>query len=39
MLSPSRDVLGLERINAVLERLDNPQHRLPYKSGFTGCLP
>lgn len=29
MLSPGRDVLGLERISAVLERLDNPHHRLP----------
>lgn len=29
MLSPGRDVLGLERILAVLNRLGNPQERLP----------
>lgn len=29
MLSPGRDVLGLDRITALLERLGNPQHRLP----------
>lgn len=29
MLSPGRDVLGLERITALLERLGNPHHRLP----------
>lgn len=29
MLSPGRDVLGLERISEVLDRLDNPQHSLP----------
>jgi dihydrofolate synthase/folylpolyglutamate synthase len=29
MLSPGRDVLGLERIAALLDRLGNPQHRLP----------
>ncbi|MEH6789512.1 bifunctional folylpolyglutamate synthase/dihydrofolate synthase [Parasphingorhabdus sp.] len=29
MLSPGRDVLGLERIRAILDRLDNPQDRLP----------
>lgn len=29
MLSPGRDVLGLERILAVLDRLDNPQNKLP----------
>ncbi len=28
-LSPGRDVLGLERISALLERLGNPQHDLP----------
>lgn len=28
-LSPGRDVLGLERIAALCERLGNPQHRLP----------
>lgn len=28
-LSPGRDTLGLERITALLDRLDNPQHRLP----------
>ncbi len=27
--SPGRDVLGLDRIRALLARLDNPQHRLP----------
>lgn len=29
MLSPGRDVLGLERISALMERLGNPQRRLP----------
>lgn len=29
MLSPGRDVLGLERIAALLDRLGNPQHQLP----------
>ena len=29
MLSPGRDVLGLERISEVLRRLDNPHLRLP----------
>ncbi len=29
MLSPGRDVLGLERIAALLERLGNPHHHLP----------
>ncbi|MEP2989270.1 MAG: bifunctional folylpolyglutamate synthase/dihydrofolate synthase [Parasphingorhabdus sp.] len=29
MLSPGRDVLGLERIGEVLNRLDNPQTKLP----------
>ncbi|ATW05110.1 bifunctional folylpolyglutamate synthase/dihydrofolate synthase [Sphingorhabdus sp. YGSMI21] len=29
MLSPGRDVLGLERIREILARLDNPQDRLP----------
>jgi len=29
MLSPGRDVLGLERILEVLARLDNPQEKLP----------
>jgi dihydrofolate synthase / folylpolyglutamate synthase len=28
-LSPGRDTLGLERITALLDRLHNPQHRLP----------
>ncbi len=28
-LSPGRDVLGLERITALLDRLGNPHHRLP----------
>ena len=28
-LSPGRDVLGLERINALLARLGNPHHHLP----------
>ena len=28
-LSPGRDILGLERIAGLLERLGNPQHRLP----------
>ncbi len=29
MLSPGKDVLGLERIAALLERLGNPHHHLP----------
>ena len=29
LLSPGRDVLGLERIGALLDRLGNPQHELP----------
>ena len=29
MLSPGRDVLGLERITALLDRLGNPHRRLP----------
>jgi len=29
MLSPGRDVLGLERIARLLDRLGNPQHDLP----------
>jgi len=29
MLSPGRDVLGLERITALLNRLGNPHHNLP----------
>jgi dihydrofolate synthase / folylpolyglutamate synthase len=29
MLSPGRDVLGLERITALLDRLGNPHHNLP----------
>lgn len=29
MLSPGKDVLGLERITALLNRLGNPHHRLP----------
>jgi len=29
MLSPGRDVLGLERISEVLHRLDNPHEKLP----------
>ncbi|WP_373475348.1 folylpolyglutamate synthase/dihydrofolate synthase family protein [Sphingorhabdus sp.] len=29
MLSPGRDVLGLERIAALLDRLGNPHHHLP----------
>jgi dihydrofolate synthase/folylpolyglutamate synthase len=29
MLSPGRDILGLERITALLERLGNPQEQLP----------
>ncbi|MEZ5710908.1 MAG: folylpolyglutamate synthase/dihydrofolate synthase family protein [Blastomonas sp.] len=28
-LSPGRDIFGLERITALLERMDNPHHRLP----------
>ncbi|MEQ8742757.1 bifunctional folylpolyglutamate synthase/dihydrofolate synthase [Parasphingorhabdus sp.] len=29
LLSPGRDILGLDRINDILGRLGNPQHRLP----------
>lgn len=29
LLSPGRDILGLERISAVMAKLGNPQHRLP----------
>lgn len=29
LLSPGRDVLGLERISAVMERVDNPHLKLP----------
>ncbi|HEY9092899.1 folylpolyglutamate synthase/dihydrofolate synthase family protein [Parasphingorhabdus sp.] len=29
LLSPGRDILGLERINAVMERLGNPHLKLP----------
>ena len=29
MLSPGRDILGLDRIREVLNRLGNPQERLP----------
>lgn len=29
MLSPGRDVLGLERISGLLKRLGDPQHRIP----------
>jgi len=29
LLSPGRDVLGLERISEVLDRLGNPHHQLP----------
>jgi dihydrofolate synthase / folylpolyglutamate synthase len=39
MLSPGRDVLGLERITALLHRLDNPHHHLPpvfHVSGTNG---
>lgn len=39
MLSPGRDVLGLERITALLERLGNPHHHLPpvfHVSGTNG---
>ena len=39
MLSPGRDVLGLERITALLERLGNPHHKLPpvfHVSGTNG---
>ena len=39
MLSPGRDVLGLERITALLERLGNPHHNLPpvfHVSGTNG---
>ncbi len=39
MLSPGRDVLGLERITTLLDRLGNPHHRLPpvfHVSGTNG---
>lgn len=39
MLSPGRDVLGLERITTLLDRLGNPQHSLPpvfHVSGTNG---
>ncbi len=39
MLSPGRDVLGLERITALLDRLGNPHHQLPpvfHVSGTNG---
>ncbi len=39
MLSPGKDVLGLERITALLDRLGNPHHRLPpvfHVSGTNG---
>lgn len=39
MLSPGRDVLGLERIAALLDRLGNPHHNLPpvfHVSGTNG---
>ncbi len=39
MLSPGRDVLGLERITALLERLGNPHNHLPpvfHVSGTNG---
>ena len=39
MLSPGRDVLGLERITALLERFGNPHHQLPpvfHVSGTNG---
>ncbi|HEV7658363.1 MAG TPA: bifunctional folylpolyglutamate synthase/dihydrofolate synthase [Allosphingosinicella sp.] len=29
LLSPGRDILGLERISALLERLGNPERRMP----------
>jgi dihydrofolate synthase/folylpolyglutamate synthase len=29
LLSPGRDILGLERISALLGKLGNPEHRLP----------
>ncbi len=29
LLSPGRDILGLERISALLERLGNPENKLP----------
>ena len=29
MLSPGKDVLGLERIATLLDRLGNPHHHLP----------
>ncbi len=39
MLSPGRDILGLERITVLLERLGNPHHDLPpvfHVSGTNG---
>ena len=39
MLSPGRDVLGLERISALLGRLSNPHHQMPpvfHVSGTNG---
>jgi dihydrofolate synthase / folylpolyglutamate synthase len=39
MLSPGRDILGLERIAALLDRLGNPHHNLPavfHVSGTNG---
>lgn len=39
MLSPGKDVLGLERIAVLLDRLGNPHHRLPpvfHVSGTNG---
>ena len=39
MLSPGKDVLGLERIATLLERLGNPHHHLPpvfHVSGTNG---
>ena len=39
MLSPGKDILGLERIATLLERLGNPHHHLPpvfHVSGTNG---
>lgn len=39
MLSPGKDILGLERITALLDRLGNPHHQLPpvfHVSGTNG---
>jgi dihydrofolate synthase / folylpolyglutamate synthase len=39
MISPGRDVLGLERVTALLDRLGNPHHNLPpvfHVSGTNG---